>query len=371
MKKLFLLSVLTIIIVSCREKSSAILDDDVEYINLPENVVKSSIMDFVENYRYITLDTGTDFEGAIASIAKIRVYRDKIYVIDNVFTNKMLIFDADGTFFKRVSNRGRGPKEYVELTTFELDYVKEELLIKDDSDKKLLIFDLNGNYKRTVNNQNIRGSGIAVSPNGNMVYGVEAAFSNLGKLNDFKLILCDDGNTTLEKYCEDKVNYRFGCLSHNFLNPRFDSILTFAPQLIGDIFRISDTGVKRIYSINHPDMLDRTDYENYDDPSLFNKSVSAKKMRFEGNHADSNDYLHLEYMHKSKSHHAFYNKKDKSVIICDDKLCGRKLTFDEHDNLWGMLSDADLLFDDSEGTIELKKAIETSGNPVIVCYKLK
>lgn len=369
MKNFICLFAVLILASGCRPKSSD-AGGDIEVINIPEETT-GSILDIAENYRYITLDVGDNTDAMLGAITKLRVFGDKIYVMDNIFTEKMLIFDKDGTFLKKVGFRGRGPREYVDLTTFELNYTEEELLIKDDNGKKILVFDLDGNYKRTVSDQNIRGDGVAVLPGGNIVYGIDAACSNAGELNDFKLIICDSANKPLEWYCKDIVDYKFGYTSLNFINPDFDGTITFAPQLMNDVYLISDAGAKKIYSINFPDMLDRNDYERYDHPSSFNKSSSADKTIFVGNHAGSNDYLCFEYLYEDEDRHAYYNKKDKSVIVCSDNLCARDLTFDRQGNLWGGISAADIFSDESAKAREIADAIVKSGNPVVVCYNLK
>jgi hypothetical protein len=356
--------------VCCRQKPSVDLYGNAETIEIPENVAES-IMDIAENYRYITLDPGDNIDAMLGAITKIRVFRDRFYIMDNVFTDKLLIFNIDGTFFKKVSSLGRGPKEYIDLTTFELDYVRGELLIRDNVGRKILIFDLDGNYKRTIDNQSIRGEGIAVLPNGNLVYGVEAAISNSNELNDFKLIVCDKENNPLNWHFKDNTNYKFGHLSLNFTNPGFDGTVTFSPQLMNDVYRISDAGVERIYSIDFPDMLDRKDYEKYDHPLSFDKSSSARKTIFTGTHADSDNYFYFRYSYRTETHHAYYNKKDKSLLVCSDKLCANELTFDEQGNLWGSLSESDLLFDESKKAIEIKDIIKESGNPILVSYDLK
>ena len=359
-----------LVLASCRNKAS-IYYGDAEVIEIPKTVTES-IFDIAENYRYVTLDVGDNLAAAIGGIDKVRVFRDKIYVMDIFTANKLLIFDKDGTFLKKVSRKGKGPREYVELTTFEIDYHKEEILLKDNVGGKVLVFNLDGDYKHTFE-CSIWSDGIAVLPNGNIVHGISGLPIHNIEVGSYKLIICDSENNILERHIDADVLFSY--TSQNFLNPGFDGTITFAPQFMNDVFRVSKDGVEHIYTINFTDMLDIKDIPELNNPNNlmdFFRSPLAQKMRFVGNHADSEDYFCLTYEHNSRRYTVYYNKNTGMTVATDDRLCGQNLTFDEDGNIWGSIMETSLFFvADSEKSAELREAIHKSGNPIVVTYTLK
>ena len=370
MKRIIYFSALVLLLVGCRQKSSEPVGDAV-LIEIPETKT-GPIEDIVENFRYVTLKHGENSDAMLGTISKLRVFRDRIYVLDNSFTNKMLIFDKKGNFLKKVGRAGKGPMEYTDITTFEVDIFHEELLIKDSSRGKILIFDLDGNYKRSLDCR-IWGGGMTVLPNGNRVYGIEGAHTNEPEFGGkYKLILCDGENNIFEKYCENKGDYRIGEMGMTFLNPGYDGTITFAPQYMGDVYRISESGVERIYRINFPDMANPEELVQYATTPENYGSFLSQKTVFAGNHADSEDYLCVRYEHKGRDHTAYYHKKSGTTVVTTDVVYGRHLTFDEEGTLWGAVMDITLeIYGKGEKALEIREAIAASGNPVVVCYTLK
>ena len=355
-----------LMLASCRNKV-AIYFGDAEVIEIPKTITES-ILDVVENYSYVPLNVGDNLAAALGAITKIRVFRDKIYVMDNIFSHKLLIFDKDGTFLQKVSRKGKGPREYVELTTFEIDYHMEEILLKDNVGGKVLVFNLDGDYKHTFE-CSIWSDGIAVLTNGNILHGI-LGFPDSRELGSYKLIICDSENNILERHCDASIRYPHMSLS--FLNPGYDGTVTFAPQMMNDVFRISDSGVEHIYTINFTDKLDRKELPDPFDVMGFAQNPLARKMTFMGNHADTEDYFCFTYQYNGRGYTVYYNKNTGLAALCDDKLCGQNLTFDEDGNVWGSIMEEGLPYDsDCEKVAELREAIQKSGNPIVVTYTLK
>lgn len=367
MKKLICIPLVGLLLLAgCRPKpSSEAIEGEATTIEIPETAAQS-IEDIADNYHYVVLDGGDNRDALLGTISKLRVFRDKIYVLDDIFTDKLLIFDKSGKFLKKVSGMGRGPLEYIDISTFEIDMAHEEILLKEDAGGKILVFDLDGNHKRTLENP-MRASGMAVLPNGNLVYGVEGYRTNDGPTAFYKLILCDGGNNVLEKYCIDETRYRFGFMSLNFMNPGQDGSVTFAPQFMNDVYRVSESGVEHIYRISSSDMLDRRELSRLD-PDSYSQSPLTQKTRFVGNHADSEAYFCFSYDRDGRRHYAYYNKRSGTLAVSLDPLCANEQTFDEQGNLWGSLSEADLSRAEGDKAKEIEAAIEASGNPVVVCY---
>ena len=92
MKRILCFSAFLLLLAGCRSKSSDPVGNAV-VIEIPETE-KTSILDIVDDYRYITLKSEDHADAMLGVITKLRVYREKIYVMDNIFTDKLLIFDS-------------------------------------------------------------------------------------------------------------------------------------------------------------------------------------------------------------------------------------------------------------------------------------
>ena len=369
MKRIFCFSLFVLLFVGCQQKTSDPVGNAV-VIEVPKTEMES-LEDIAENFRYITLKHGENADAMLGAISKLRVFRERIYVLDLAYTNKLLIFDKEGHFLKKVSRTGRGPAEYGNIASFEIDIPHEELLLKDNAQQKILIFDLDGNYKRSLDCR-IWGGGMAVLPNGNRIYGIEGFRTNEPKVGgDFKLILSDGENRILEKYCENK-NDSPGHISMLFLNPGYDGTATFAPQYMESVYRISEQGVEHIYRIHFSDRVEAEELARHKDHDSFQQSSLSQKTLFLGNHADSEDYFCFSYEHEKRNHTAYYNKRSGTTVVTTNALYGKNLTFDEAGVFWGSVTDTDLFFSSkSEKALEIREAIEASGNPAVVCYTLK
>lgn len=75
---------------------------------------------------------------------------DLIYVHE---TEKAIyVFKKDGTPVRKIDRRGAGPEEYPYLASYAVDTLHNELFILDAARKRTLVYDLEGNFKRTFPN---------------------------------------------------------------------------------------------------------------------------------------------------------------------------------------------------------------------------
>lgn len=78
---------------------------------------------------------------------KIVEHNDKFYIEDNQ-SNKLMIFNPKGKFINYVGRIGEGPGEYLEIDKFYIDSYRNELLLYDNGNQKVIYFDENGIYQR-------------------------------------------------------------------------------------------------------------------------------------------------------------------------------------------------------------------------------
>lgn len=108
---------------------------------------KMILQDFME-LEYVPLESSDEFvtQGGVMAIG------DKYIVVKNWSNDgDIFLFDRKtGKGLKKLNHRGQGAEEYVFINGIVLDEDKEELFVNCASTKKILVYDLSGNFKRSL-----------------------------------------------------------------------------------------------------------------------------------------------------------------------------------------------------------------------------
>lgn len=114
--------------------------------NYPQK--KLILQDFMD-VEYIPLETNDEFlcQGNIQAVGKdVIVATNRIGGRDgNIF-----IFDRKGKALKKINHKGQGGEEYTSFVQIILDEDKAEMFVNDMYAKKILVYDLKGNFKRKI-----------------------------------------------------------------------------------------------------------------------------------------------------------------------------------------------------------------------------
>ena len=143
MKNLYFLSFFLVLFYSCtikKDKSDYIIEINVEK-NYEEKII---YLQDIANVKYVPLKTN---EGYITT-SRPRIIRDNFILLYDFHTNQILIFDSNGNTKSRFSRYGNGPGEYLSASSIIYDEKYKELFIRDSFLKKILVYDLNGHFKR-------------------------------------------------------------------------------------------------------------------------------------------------------------------------------------------------------------------------------
>ena len=145
MTKLFLL--IFFLIVGCTDKKPHFCDDVLEVDLNDDYSKKDLVLQDLMDVEYIPLETADDFvcEGRVLDIGK-----NLILVGNEKFDGEVFVFDRNGNFRNKFNNRGQGDREYVLMTNALLDEENEEILINDPATRKIVVYSLEGEYKRTL-----------------------------------------------------------------------------------------------------------------------------------------------------------------------------------------------------------------------------
>lgn len=130
-KNIYGIIVLIALLVSCTNNK----DLATFSVNVDEDCQET---DFFSDYSYVRL---SDSEPMISQIKDVRLYSDKIYVLDK--TEKILIFSKEGRFISTIDKLGHGANEYVEISDF--DILDKSVYVLSSTLKTIFEYDENGN----------------------------------------------------------------------------------------------------------------------------------------------------------------------------------------------------------------------------------
>ena len=106
------------------------------------------LQDFMD-VEYIPLETNNEFvtQGVVMAIGS------KYIIVKNWATEgDIYVFDRKtGKGLRKINRKGKGPEEYIHITDIVLDEENNEIFINCFSTKKILVYDLFGNFKRSFN----------------------------------------------------------------------------------------------------------------------------------------------------------------------------------------------------------------------------
>jgi hypothetical protein len=148
MKKIYLISAIVLLftMIGCVNKNNQSLYDLITIDINKKYHKKELILQDVMDVEYIALETSDEFitQGIIKSIGK-----NVIIITNRILDGDIFIFDRKtGKGIRKINRLGQGPEEYSQFTEIILDEDKNEIFVIAYSSRKILVYDLNGNFKR-------------------------------------------------------------------------------------------------------------------------------------------------------------------------------------------------------------------------------
>lgn len=96
---------------------------------------------------YIKLETTP--ESLIAQVSKIIPLDTQLLIVDKE-SSKILLFDVNGKFMRTIGSKGVGAGEFIEIEDVAVDKKGEEIFVLEHSGKRILIYDLKGNFANGI-----------------------------------------------------------------------------------------------------------------------------------------------------------------------------------------------------------------------------
>jgi 6-bladed beta-propeller len=123
-------------------------DDDFITVDVTANYPHKELVlqDFMD-VEYIPLETTEEFlwRGNIRAVSKDIIVATNFKNDGNIF-----IFDRSGKALKRINHKGGSGEEYNSISRIVLDEENSEIFVNNGYAKKILVYDLDGNFKRRL-----------------------------------------------------------------------------------------------------------------------------------------------------------------------------------------------------------------------------
>jgi hypothetical protein len=146
MKRLIILPIILLVTAGCGENKQS--TDDIIMVDVTKNYPKKELIlqDFMD-VEYIPLETNNEFitQGHIQDIGK-----DIIVVRNRNNDGDIFIFDRNGKALKKINRKGQGGEEYTGILGITLDEDSGEMFVNDYLTKRIIVYDLDGNFKRVL-----------------------------------------------------------------------------------------------------------------------------------------------------------------------------------------------------------------------------
>ena len=141
---------------------------------------KELILQDLFDIEYVPLETTDEF---LTSGVPVALTEDVLMVRDvtRFLTGNLFLFDREGKPVKKINRKGEGGEEYLNTMSVVLDDQKNEIFVDNYLGRRVMIYDLDGNFKRSF--EHIEGR----------------SYERLGNLNQDYLICHDGSLETMEK----------------------------------------------------------------------------------------------------------------------------------------------------------------------------
>ena len=147
-RKSILIYIIFLLLSSCNLKSDKQFNEQSSYVNINFEDIQNTHLTtgkIVKKVKFIPLETSK--ECAVSTISKLDFYNDTLFILSN---DNLFIFTFEGKFIRRFANKGRGPEEYSVAFDFSIDKQNDQVIIYDNIQNKICIYDLDGNFIKNI-----------------------------------------------------------------------------------------------------------------------------------------------------------------------------------------------------------------------------
>jgi hypothetical protein len=271
----------------------------------PVEELKSSTIE--SKVEYVFLETTQ--ESLIGSYDEIVVYKDRIYILDDLVAQNVFIFDLSGKFICKMPT-GAGPDEFGLIRGMFVDKIHDRLIVYDCDKREFVYCSLDGKrLAKKVNVQLYFFGRYAVTDSDEIVYLTERSLSNphVEALANYRLLYTDSlGRITKAAFPFDDNKDIPAALS-NFKYGNGE--ILFYPKYTTDIYRITNDSLILKYRVdlsnfNPIPINEIRSIRSIQEFSEYEKRGTFMTARF----SETDRYLYFSVLDNDERICAFYNK---------------------------------------------------------------
>lgn len=338
MNKFFLILII-LTILSCKhngkrnnvEEENAQANDSLQVISLtdPSDL---KIEDIIDSVRYVQLET--NMECLISNIRKIEVSDNRFFIQDDKGM-AIYIFDINGKFLAKISNQGRGPREYIKISEINFDQLNKKLIVSDCFSNKVFIYKPDGNlekvFKVNFEPYNVVSLGKQLFAN---LYSHNKEYTDNQILKNYDLQIFDSLGKMITGRIKNKTPLSINITTSNSAAQSADGSILYAPILSDTVYHIScSTKVtpKYVFKNNTSNLKNISESMipkicHNEQQRILMQLLERNYLFYNGTLFDSPMCLIAEFGFKDKHKRLIYSKNNKTSILYDvENIKGDKI----------------------------------------------
>ena len=350
-----------------------VLKCEVVELNDPLEIDQVNIIDTV---RFLKLE---DKENALfGHITKLRVYQDRIFILDKRYALAVLIYDREGKHIKTLNSKGRGPGEYLYLSNMEIDYQNKHVIILDNFLSKIIFFDFDGNFVKEIISQ--AGAEKAACLKNNFTVHAKFAddyWKDRSKNDRIQIIITDKNGEIIKKQFHHEESADLHIQLQDVIRGLPDTTVNYAPVLQDTIYSVWEDGTLHAkYALNYKNKVNENFKISGKHGDLMREIIKGKNA-YLGFHIETERYLYCKLGIGWKCNPVFYSKKSKKAIVISRERGNTQDLFEplagEGDCFYGMILPSQIKKIGYSNAVIDKHNLDVNedSNPLLFYYKLR
>lgn len=246
-------NILLFLIIQLVNYSCKLTSQEIKIVGEPKEImidlkspVERNLLGAVDIKEIIRLETSP--ESVIGSVRQIKVCDELLFILDEA-QKKVLVFNINGNFLNSIGKPGKGPGELIIPLDFDLIPKEKEIAILDNMKRRILIFDYKGQFLYSIHHK-LRVTNIAYK---NKEFWLFSGKTENTEYGNYELFCIDMTGKILKKSFkikENLLNTGFGSMQgHNIFWHKKDKLF-FCHMFDYNIYNITENKIIKYSSFN-------------------------------------------------------------------------------------------------------------------------
>ena len=207
-----------------------------------------SLDSIIKEVRFVRLETVEN--NFVGNISQLLIADSFLVVVDSRFAKSIQVFDMKGKYKNSIGRIGQGPEEYVELSFVCLSSIKDQVVVLDKMQGKIIYYSIHGQYDHSEP-RTIPCNIFEFFLCGNKAYHTGSwGSTELGQYKDSALVVTNNKDSIHYGSCYEF--YKDGQFAHKMKQSlwKFQDEIYFSPSFSNIIYLVTDSMVIPKYKIN-------------------------------------------------------------------------------------------------------------------------